>query len=130
MIRTIFLSLLLSIQLFAGGIDWYFVYDEALEDAKAQNKKILVFMTQPGCGTCNYMKENVFTQAEIKGHIEKHFIPLELTAYHKDIPEHLRGRATPVFHFLDGAGKSIHPKLIGGKTAPAFLKLLQEVSGK
>ena len=130
MIRPLLLALLFSAHLLAAGIDWYFVYDEALEDAKAQNKKILVFMTQPGCGTCNFMKENVFSQSEIKSYIDAHFIPLELTVYHKDIPEHLRARVTPVFHFLDSSGKSLHPKLIGGKTASAFLKLLQEANGK
>ncbi len=128
--RKLFLFMVMLIQLSAAGIAWQPFYDEALKQAQAEHKKVLVFMSQPGCGTCEYMKENVFSDGEVKAYITAHFIPLQLNVHHDDVPEHLRERVTPVFHFLDASGKDIHPKLIGGKTAPFFLKLLNEVNGK
>jgi len=117
-----------AVLLLGNDIDWFFDYNEARQAAQKEHKHILVFMSQPGCGTCEYMKENVFVDREVEHYINTHFIPLNLNVYDEDVPDDLKVRVTPVFHFLDQNGKAVRPKLIGGKTAPFFLKLLQEAS--
>lgn len=117
----------MALTLYAGEIDWYYDYTEALEKAQNENKYILVFMSQPGCGTCEYMKENVFVDGDVENYINSHFVALTLNVYDEDVPTPLKVRVTPVFHFLDQKGEPVRPKLIGGKTAPFFLKLLQEI---
>jgi len=122
----VLLPLLAAISLFASDIGWFYDYNEALEEAKTRQKQILVFMNQPGCLSCEYMEENVFVDGEVEAYINAHFVPLSLSIYDEDVPAHLKARATPVFHFLDEEGKPVHKKLIGGKKAPFFLKLLKE----
>lgn len=124
--KRLLLFLFTALTLHASGIDWYYDYGEALDAAKKEDKHILVFITQPGCGTCNYMKENVFVDTNVETYINAHYIPLDMTVYDKALPEHLKVRVTPVFHFLDAEGKPLRQKMIGGKTAPSFLKLLKE----
>lgn len=126
--RRLVLFLAFCLSLFGSEIDWYFDYDEALKTAQKEKKAVLVFMSQPGCGTCEYMKENVFVDGEVESYINSRFVALNLNVYDEDVPAHLKVRVTPVFHFLDNKGVPIEPKLIGGKTAPFFLKLLQEVA--
>ena len=41
-------------------------------------------------------------------------------------PEALKVKMTPVFHFVRADGSLIQPTLVGGKTAPFFLKLLKK----
>ena len=126
-----FLLLLATVfTLHAGDIEWFFDYNEAMKSAQKEHKNILVFMSQPGCGTCEYMKENVFVDKDVETYINRNFVALNLNVYDEDVPHDLKVRVTPVFHFLDAEGKPVHAKLIGGKTAPFFLKLLQEARGE
>ncbi len=119
---------LLALTLYASDIEWFYDYDETVETAQKEKKKILVFMTQPGCGSCEYMKLNVFTDPAVSDYLNARFVALDLSIYDEDVPEHLKVRITPVFHFLDQNGNPLRKKLIGGKTPPFFLELLKEVA--
>ena len=90
-----------ALLLFGNDIEWFFDYNEALKSAQKGNKQILVFMSQPGCGTCEYMKENVFVDKEVEAYINANFVALNLNVYDEDVPDELKVRVTPVFHFLD-----------------------------
>lgn len=120
------LPLLAALTLYASDIGWFYDYKEALQEAKAKHKQILVFMSQPGCLSCEYMEENVFVDGEVEAYVNAHFVPLSLSIYDEDVPAHLKERVTPVFHFLDEEGNPVRKKLIGGKTAPFFFTLLKE----
>ena len=124
------LFFVMAIALHSADIEWFYDYKEALDTAKKEHKNILVFMSQPGCGSCEYMKENVFVDAGVEAYMNAHYIALNFSIYDEEVPEHLKVRVTPVFHFLNGEGEPIHAKLIGGKTPPFFLKALQEAGKK
>ena len=111
-------------------IIWQHDYDDALEYAQKVHKPLLIFMSQERCGSCKYMKEEVFTDAPLIAYINAHFIPVMLDISDMMVPDELQVEATPTFHFLDEHGIKLRESLIGGKTAPFFLPLLQKVIEK
>lgn len=114
----------------ASTIVWQHDYDDALEYAQKVHKPLLLFMSQEHCGSCKYMKEEVFTDAALIAYINVHFVPVMLEMSDMMVPDELQVEVTPVFHFLDENGTKLRKSLIGGKTAPFFLPLLQKVIEK
>lgn len=111
----------------AQKISWLDDYDEALTLAKAKHMPLLVFMSQEHCGSCKYMKQEVFSDAKMIDYVNAHFIPLMLDINGFDVPKSLQTTMTPVFHFLDENGHKLRKSLIGGKTALFFLPMLKEI---
>ena len=111
-------------------IIWMNDYDDALELAQKVHKPMLLFMSQEHCGSCKFMKEEVFTDTKLIDYINAHFIPVILDISDMMIPDELEVEVTPVFHFLDENGKKLRESLIGGKTAPFFLPMLKKVIEK
>ena len=126
MLKFLLLSTLLSFSLFASEVSWFNSYTKAAAVAKADNKPMLVFMNKPGCGSCQYMKDNVFTDKAIIEYLNAHYISISLNINTNDAPQNLQVKVTPVFHFLKSDGSESIETLIGGKTVPYFLKLLKE----
>ena len=122
----LFLLGLLSLSLYASDLKWFDSYAKAQKSATALNKPMLVFMNKAGCGSCTYMKENVFTDPSVVSYLNEHFIAVSLDINKNDAPQSLKVNVTPVFHFLKSDGSKSIETLIGGKTAPFFLKLLKE----
>ncbi len=87
---------------------------------------MLVFMNKPGCGSCAYMKENVFTDPSVVSYLNDNFVSVSLDIHKNDAPKELQVDVTPVFYFLNADGSEAQETLIGGKTAPFFLKLLKK----
>lgn len=118
--------LLFAMALFGGDVVWQSSYVSAMKKAHDETKPVLVFMNQPGCGSCEFMKENVFTDPQVVDYLNSHYIPVSLDIHKNDAPEALQVKMTPVFHFVRSDGSKIQDTLMGGKTAPFFLKLLKK----
>ncbi len=118
----------MTLGLYASEVAWFSSYESAAQTAKLQNKPMLVFMNKPGCGSCAFMKENVFTDATVIAYLNDNFISVSLDIHENDAPNALQVNVTPVFHFLNADGSKSQEPLIGGKTAPFFLKLLKKVT--
>ncbi len=117
---------MLTISLYATDVNWFHSYKEAAAEAKRTDKPMLVFMNKPGCGSCQYMKENVFTDEAVVSYLNTHFISVSADIHTNDAPKELQVDVTPVFHFLKSDGTKSTDTLIGGKTAPFFLKILHK----
>lgn len=126
MLKSLFTSALFSISLLASEVSWFHSYSQAAQVAKQNQKPMLVFMNKPGCGSCQYMKENVFTNQSIIEYLNAHYVSISLDINTNDAPQKLQVKVTPVFHFLTSSGEKSIETLIGGKTAPYFLKLLKK----
>ncbi len=118
----------MTLGLYASEVSWSTSYVTASQSAKAENKPMLVFINKPGCGSCAYMKENVFTDAAVVAYLNDNFISVSLDIHENDAPKELQMNVTPVFHFLNADGSKSQETLIGGKTAPFFLKLLKKAN--
>jgi thioredoxin-related protein len=127
MLKLILLSLL-TLSLYASDVAWFDSYEKAAKTAMSDNKPMLVFMSQPGCGSCAYMKENVFTDESIIAYLNEHYVSVSLNIHENDAPKELQVSVTPVFYFLNSDGSQALETLIGGKTAPFFIKLLKKAN--
>jgi len=110
----------------SSQINWIRTYEEAQQISSKLNKPMLLFMNRKGCGSCQYMKENVFTDKEIIDFIDKRYVAVSLIIKRNDAPKLFKTNKTPVFHFVNADGEKIYQTLFGGKTAPFFLKLLKK----
>ena len=126
-LKLILLSLF-TLSLYASDVAWFDSYIKAAQAAKTQNKPMLVFMNKPGCGSCEYMKENVFTDESVVAYLNENYISVSLDIYTNDAPKELQVTVTPVFHFLNSDTSQAIETLIGGKTAPFFVKLLKKAN--
>ncbi|MEM7087739.1 MAG: thioredoxin family protein, partial [Bacteroidota bacterium] len=60
-----------------GKVSWYRDYDQAIQQAKKQNKPVLIlFQEVPGCATCRNYGHNVLSNPLMTEAIENEFIPL------------------------------------------------------
>jgi len=122
--------LFLSTFALSSQINWITTYEEAQNIASKLNKPMLLFMNRKGCGSCQYMKENVFTDEGVIDFLDKNYVAVSLTIKRNDAPKLFKTNKTPVFHFVNADGKKIYQTLFGGKTAPFFLKLLKKTLQK
>jgi len=126
--RNFLLLILTTLSLYASEVSWFTSYEEGTQAAKEQQKPMLVFMNKPGCGSCAYMKENVFTDPSVVKYLNNNYISISLDIHTNDAPKDLQVKVTPVFYFLKADGSEAQEKLLGGKTAPFFLKLLKQAN--
>lgn len=126
--KKLLLLVLMTLGLYAADVSWQTSYAKAAKMAGSMNKPMLVFMNKQGCGSCAYMKENVFTDPAVVEYLNTHFIAVSLDIHTNDAPKALQVTVTPVFHFLNADGSQSQETLVGGKTAPFFLKLLKQAT--
>lgn len=122
-------SLIISIS-FANDLEWSDSFQTAKNEAQSLDKLILVMFTQEECSTCEYMKEVTFENEVLSEYMQNSFILLEVDMYDKKALEHLKVYGTPTTYILDKEGNKIGRQIIGGATAPAFLKVLKEYKEK
>ena len=124
--KKLILILLLTFGAYASEVSWFHSYPAAVKAAKSEHKPLLLFMNKPGCGSCAYMKENVFTDEKIIDYLAENYIAVSLDIHTNDAPKEFQVQVTPVFHYINSDGKKLRETLVGGKTAPFFLKLLKQ----
>lgn len=124
--KKIILLLVIVLSLSASEVNWFHSFSKASEAAKESNKPMMLFMNREDCGSCAYMKESVFTDEKVISYLNENFISVALDVNENDAPDKFQVRATPVFHYLKYDGTKIIDTLVGGKTAPFFLKLLKK----
>lgn len=58
-------------------IDWYYYYDEGIENAKTSDKNMFVLITAPTwCGPCQWLEENTLTDTSVIDIINENYIPV------------------------------------------------------
>lgn len=124
--RTLTLIILLQISLLASSIEWSLSFGPAYMKARVESKPLLVYITQPGCGTCKYMEENVFTEKTVRGYLSANYVGVKLYLGDEGLPKHLKPFASPTFYILNHDQSEVTDAVIGGKNADAFLEFLEE----
>ena len=119
--------LLLCLTLAAAPIRWYGDYAAAFAAARETHKPLMLFLTRPGCKSCAYMRDKVFTDGAVQAYVNAHFIAAELGNADSGLPQRYRMKVTPVFTFLDADEDEIVEQIVGGKNAPHFLETLETV---
>lgn len=134
LLAFLLLPLLFSSQtVLAGGIDFFHgTWEEALEQAKAEDKIIFVDAYTTWCGPCKRMAANVFTQDEVGEYFNAHFVNMKIDMekapgikFRQTYPV----SAFPTFYFIGGDGKTVH-QTKGAQPADKFIALAKMVMNK
>ena len=116
--------------------DWL-PFEEALTQARADDKVVLVDVYTPWCGWCRKMQQEVYTDAQIRAHLDSAFVATRLNiddtqtalAYQdyelspKELGNAFGATGTPTTVFLDAEGNYI-TRLPGFVDAPTFERVL------
>ena len=138
----IFLTIGLGIStVLSQNINWVDL-EKAQERAKAENKKVLLFMEAEWCGYCKKMYREVFPKESVQDSLHKYFYPVRIDIESKeqvvfngskisqqDLGRQFRVTGTPTFVFLasDGSVMGTQPGFI---QAEIFDKLMAFVGSE
>ncbi|MBS9766383.1 MAG: thioredoxin family protein [Flavobacteriaceae bacterium] len=115
-----------GIQFFKGS------FEEALKEAKKQNKPLFVDFYAVWCGPCKRMEKTVFTQEKVGDYFNEKFISLQLDAEKPDnipVAKQYKVEAFPTVVFMDKNGKAISVNT-GGMTAEDILEVAKVAVGE
>ena len=100
--KLLFLLFALFAPLFLGAdaIQWAASWDEAVEKAMKEEKKMMVLMTSERCRFCVRMEEEVFANDAIALRINEDFVPLKFDISKEPYPPALKVRGTPTIYFI------------------------------
>ncbi|BCD61106.1 MULTISPECIES: thioredoxin family protein [unclassified Nitratiruptor] len=103
-----------------------FDFDKILQQAKKENKIIILEATSPTCHYCRWMEKTTLKDKEVQERLRQHFIFIPVDITKQKLPLGIEWNLTPSFIFITPKGKII-------KTVPGawekedFLKILDEV---
>ena len=119
-----------SISISAQGIEFVDVtWQEAIEQAKEENKLLFVDSYAQWCGPCKRMAKHEFVKPEVGEVYNKNFINLKLdmeTKNGRTFDSKYPVSAYPTMFFLNGDGEVIK-KLKGGKKAEQLIMMAKSV---
>jgi thioredoxin-related protein len=96
-------------------INWEYSYEDALKEAKKQNKYVMVLITSKRCKWCKKLKYRTLSNAKVINTLNDKFISVEITRNVDDYPKReLRARAVPTTYFLTPNGKKIMKRPVIG----------------
>jgi len=107
-----------GIQFFEGS------FDEALAQAKKENKQVFLDAYTSWCGPCKKMMKEIFPKAEVGAVYNKNFIAIKVDMEKGEGPtlaEKFDISRYPTYMYLNANGKPLH-RAIGYMPAEAFIK--------
>jgi len=108
----------------AASIPWQSYSNNAFTKAKAQNKRVLVYVGSASCHWCAKMNSETFHSPTIIKIISKKFIPVAVDMVSDPSISYKYGvRGTPTFIILDSSNEEIS-RLVGYQTTSEFQSYL------
>jgi thioredoxin-related protein len=118
---------LFALTLFSAPLEWHEGYEQSFQQAQKSHKPLMLFLTQPHCKTCAFMKNDVLTNKTVSSYLKQHFIVAELPIQSTQLPKRYRVDVSPVFTFVDPENGEIIEQISGGRKAQRFLETLESV---
>ena len=117
----------LPILVFASNINWVKSFNQAISEAKNQNKHIMVFYESKYCRWCKKMLNTTLKNSEVIKRINKNFISVKVLKEKNDYPDFIYSKYTPTTFFLTVDGKNIIRPVVGYWDTESFLSFLDDV---
>ncbi|CAA6801180.1 MAG: Unknown protein [uncultured Sulfurovum sp.] len=106
-------------------------YKVALEKAKKEGKKIMVFMTTAYCPWCRKLENRILSQTHIDKRIKATHVPVMLNYDKKEFPENLKKSSiVPTLYILNAKTEKIEETFVGFAARNMFLNYLKSQDGK
>ena len=109
--KKIVVLLVMIIGLFANDLNWSHDYDESIEKAQKENKKIYVLITSDSCGWCRKFERTTAQDKKILEKLNKDYILVHLSRDRHDIPVSLETSPVPRHYFLSNDEKVLFSTL-------------------
>jgi thiol:disulfide interchange protein len=126
--RKIFVLLVFLVTSVFADVKYVDLFD-AYDKAQAENKTVMVMLSQQGCSGCEYMEEIVFNNKDVAKSLKDNFVVVHVDVYKDGIPDGLEFFATPTFYFLN-ADEEVLKRMNGGENAKDFAKTLKAMKAK
>lgn len=103
---------------------------EVLAQAKAENKRVIVFASASWCGPCKQLVKEVFPLKEVSDYINSNYL---MKKYELDIadPDNINRyniKSYPTFIFVDSNGKEMNRMVGAAKDGNEFIKNVKQLS--
>jgi len=106
-IFTIFITL----TLFSKNINYLNNYEEALKNAKKENKLLYVLITSPSCQWCRKFESTTLKNTLIQDRLNEEFITLHLSLGRDNIDKKFKTSPVPRHYFTDTSGEILYSAL-------------------
>lgn len=101
--------------------------DEALIEAKKQEKDLLLFIHSKHCFYCKDMIKNTLNDEEVKEFIEKRFIFLMVEDYQRNLlRKDIKTNFVPMTYLISGEDGEILLELPGRKDKKTFISIIKD----
>lgn len=120
---------LITSSLFSAELNWLNNYDEALAEAKKQNKGVYLFIGADVCRWCERFKKLTLSNQRAIDRLEEEYVLLYLSRDRHHIPKRFVTKGVPRHYFLTSKGEIIHADR-GSREVEGFLDLIEEVNLK
>ena len=127
--RYILTVFLLTYSLFGANIDWPNNYEEALAQAKKENKLVYIFITSDSCRWCREFENTTLQVKEIKDRLHKEFVAIHLSRDRHTIPEQFKTAPVPRHYFTDAEGNILYASL-GHRKVECFDSFMDNAQNK
>ncbi|CAI6150871.1 MAG: hypothetical protein SPLUMA1_SPLUMAMAG1_01164 [uncultured Sulfurimonas sp.] len=117
--KNLLFIILLATSLFSANLDWPSDYDQALVDAKQQDKLIYLFITSDNCKWCKKFANTTLQDVGIKQRLHSEFIAIHMSRDEHTIPKQFETAPVPRHYFTDAEGNILYSSL-GHRGLPCF----------
>ena len=112
--------------LFGASLDWPSDYDEVMQEAKAQNKRVYIFVSSISCGWCKKFANTTLQDKKVLDALKKDYLLLHIVKEMDDLPQKYHARGVPRHYFLDAQGNIVYT-FLGYYKSKTFLEYLSEL---
>lgn len=130
MIKIFISALFLLTSLSAELLNRADSFAQAQAKAQAENKRIMVLITQDDCRYCKRMKQTTFKDPEIIKRINAKYIFVEVDRYFDEYPDDLTVYGVPTTYFLYNSGEHIMRGAGGYWGAEDFASFMDDADKK
>jgi uncharacterized protein YyaL (SSP411 family) len=111
--------------LYCAELDWLHDYEQALAQAKQEQKDVYMFIGADKCKFCDRFKEMTLTDKGVLKRLRKEYVLVYLSRDRHLVPEGFQTKGVPRHYFLTPEGKIIH-QTWGGREVHGFYDVLDE----
>jgi len=124
----VYVMLVFSTSLMAGGIQWAKDYQSGMKLAKAQNKPVLFIVSRDTCKYCIILDQTTLKDNKVVKALDRDFIAIRSWLNEDDyVPEDLYAPGLPTIWFLLPDGTPMYQPLMGMIDSANFIEALAVV---
>jgi len=130
MYKVLILLCVSFLSLHAADLNWANSFKEALVQAQAEDKQMMVLITTETCRWCRKLESETLTDETVINRLNKDYVSVHLTRGVDEYPRYLSAPGVPATYFLDRAGQPIIKRVMGYWNVEDYLSYLDDVDYK